>query len=185
VKYLFITALFVFPVNPVFPVDLLSDQTESVGVTSIDDFKDYCELAVGKWTGQVSSVASSGSVGSGNGEPQTYNFEARMAPGGHAMIREVVGPDSMSTALIFYDYSAKNIRTVYTSSTGAISVHTIHRTDTHWVRHTSLTAPDGSKSEFNATISFSEDGNTETIEMRGIGRDGSPWRQKNIWRRVD
>ena len=100
-KYLFITGLFVFPVNPVFPVDLLSDQTESVGVTSINDFKDYCELAVGKWTGQVSSVASSGSVGSGNGEPQTYKFEARMAPGGYAMIREVVGPDSMSTALIF------------------------------------------------------------------------------------
>ena len=184
-RYLLITALFVFPVNPVFSVDLLSDQTESVGVASLDDFKDYCTLAVGKWTGQVSSVASSGSVGSGNGEPQTYNFEARMASGDHAMIREVVGPNSMSTALIFYDYSAKKIRTVYTSSTGAISVHSIHRTDTHWARHTSLTAPDGSKSEFNATISFSEDGNTETIVMRGLGPDGSPWIQKNIWNRVD
>ena len=112
---LLITALFVFPANPVFSVDLLSDQKDSVGVASLDDFKDYCTLAVGKWTGQVSSVASSGSVGSGNGEPQTYNFEARMAPGGYAMIREVVGPDSMSTALIFYDYSANMIRTVFTS----------------------------------------------------------------------
>ena len=184
-KYLLIAALFVFPVNPVFSVNLLSDQTESVGVASLDDFKDYCTLAVGKWTGQVSSVASSGSVGSGDGEPQTYNFEARMASGEHAMIREVAGPNSISTALIFYDHSAKKIRTVYTSSTGAISVHTIHRTDIHWVRHTSLTAPNGSKSEFNATISFSEDGKTETIEMRGLGLDGSPWIQKNIWHRVD
>ena len=183
-KHLPLIALLVSFANPAFSSDLLSDQTESTGLASAEDFRDYCRLAVGKWTGQVSSVASSGSVGSGNGEPQIYNFEARMASGDHAMIREVVGPESMSTALIFYDYSAKKIRTVYTSSTGAISVHTIHRTDTHWVRHTSLTAPDGSKSEFNATISFSEDGNTETIEMRGLGQDGSPWRQKNIWYRV-
>ena len=179
-KHLPLIALLVSFTNPAFSSDLLSDQTESTGLASAEDFRDYCRLAVGKWTGQVSSVASSGSVGSGNGKPQTYNFEARMASGDHAMIREVVGPDSMSTALIFYDYSANKIRTVYTSSTGAISVHTIHRTDTHWVRHTSLTAPDGSKSEFNATISFSEDGNTETIEMRGLGQDGSPWRQKNM-----
>tara|TARA_B100000212_G_scaffold293465_1_gene235773 strand:+ start:28139 stop:28423 length:285 start_codon:yes stop_codon:yes gene_type:complete len=90
----------------------------------------------------------------------------------------------MSTALIFYDYSAGNIRTVYTNPTVAISVHTTHKLDNHWVRCTSLTEKDLSKVDYNATISFSEYGNTETIEMREIGQDGKPSRRENIWRWV-
>tara|TARA_B100000900_G_scaffold347894_1_gene313331 strand:+ start:4320 stop:4475 length:156 start_codon:yes stop_codon:yes gene_type:complete len=47
-----------------------------------------------------------------------------------------------------------------------------------------LTEKDPSKVDYNATISFSEYGNTETIEMREIGQDGKPCRRENIWRWV-
>ncbi len=50
-KHLPLIALLVSFANPAFSSDLLSDQTESTGLASAEDFRDYCRLAVGKWTG--------------------------------------------------------------------------------------------------------------------------------------
>ncbi len=154
------------------------------GSVTRKDFKTFCEVQLGSWAGEVTSVISETDVGK-KGKKSTYKWEARLSDDGKAMTMTGVGPGTSGRALLFFDAAAKVIRASGVSSEGVVNQQTFRVAGKNkWTRRTHQTAADGTTSEFRSVLTLSDKGNQLTIVIHGKNADGGDTKQTNVWRRV-
>ena len=149
-----------------------------------EDFEDFCELHVGRWTGEVSSVIGETIVTETQEEDRHFFLEFRRSKGGHALISEAVSARTKGSGRAYYNAATRQIRVTTTSSEGVVNQDVFYREADKWIRHTEQTAVDGTVREFYSIVSFSKDGNAITVRIIDKNADGESVVQTNVRHRV-
>ena len=149
-----------------------------------EDFEDFCEFHVGRWTGEVSSVIGETIVTETQEEDRHLFLEFRRSEGGHALIFEAVSARTKGSGRAYYNAAMRQIRVTTTGSEGVVNQDVICRDADKWIRHTEQTAVNGTIREFYSIVSISKDGNTMTVRIIDKNADGESVEQTNVWHRV-
>ena len=149
-----------------------------------EDFEDFCEFHVGRWTGEVSSVIGETIVTETQKEDRHLFLEFRRSEGGHALIFEAVSARTKGSGRAYYNAAMRQIRVTTAGSEGVVNQDVICRDADKWIRHTEQTAVNGTIREFYSIVSISKDGNTMTVRIIDKHADGESVEQTNVWHRV-
>jgi hypothetical protein len=150
---------------------------------SREDFKEYCQMRQGRWVGDVTWVTNWPGFGK-KGDKVTAYFEAKMVEDGNLMTTRFFGGAGSGTGITLYDAGAKQIKTMWATSSGSMSQVVAFKKNGQWFEKGSGSLADGTKTEFTSMLTISEEGKTHTWTGGGTVGDEKTDDQRDVWRRA-
>ena len=151
--------------------------------SSREDFQKFCEAWEGRWVGQVTWVADWPGLGK-RGDKVTAYWEGRLTDDGNTMIGKFNGGTGSSTSFIFFDPADKQIKWLWVESGGRVCHTTMHSKDGKWFQKGTSVSPDGSESEYESTVTITDNGDTHTWTGSGTVDGKKIDDQHDVWHRM-
>ncbi|MHB0959072.1 MAG: hypothetical protein ACYC0X_27345 [Pirellulaceae bacterium] len=121
--------------------------------------KEYGELIVGRWIGEVMLVADWPGIGK-KGEKVASHLTVRWIADKKGLEDESFGGQGTGKSIYFYDPTTKKIRNVGVDSGGTSGETEIWKEGDKWVFKTSGALADGTKAEGTGVLTVKDGGNT-------------------------
>jgi hypothetical protein len=156
--------------------------TRVKGVTRTD-FEEFCKLQAGSWVGEVQVRQDVPGVGQ-KGDIVTAHTDYIRVEDGYALIGKSYWPAGTNTEIIAYDEANKQIKSIGISPVFGIDSPTFHYSHGKWISKGAFTTLDGTKTYFNATGIFGDNGKTLTVTViNTTGREKTEF--KDVWHRMN
>ena len=150
---------------------------------SEEDFQAYRSAMEGRWIGDVTWIADWPGFGK-KGDKVTAYAEIRAVADGRVLVGQFYGGDGTAQWITVYDAGARQILEVGANSGGATQTCVMFRQEGQWGARCSGSLGDGTKTEGEYTVHFSDDGNTHM--WRGsttVGGEAADPLQ-DVWKRA-
>ena len=147
------------------------------------EFEELCRSIEGRWVGDIVWNAAWKGYGKKAGDKATGYYVGKMTADGNALIGVFYAGTGTSTSFYHYDAGAKQIRSAGVDSGGGAASGVFYKGKGKWHISSIGSLPDGTKTEAEATLVLSDDGNTMTLS-RSTAIAGKKSTSKDVWRRV-
>ncbi|UCF35627.1 MAG: hypothetical protein JSU96_12395 [Acidobacteriota bacterium] len=124
------------------------------------DFEEFLGVMEGRYVCDIIWIADWPGVGGKEGDKVTGHANLEVAADGNVLRGTFYGGNVTNTWITVYDAAAKQIRFLTGSSGGTIWNGIIFKKNGNWVEVGTGGNPDGSKIEFNNTLTLSDNGRT-------------------------
>ncbi len=148
-----------------------------------EDFKEYIQISVGRWVGEVTWVTDWPGLGK-KGDKVTCYSETRITEDGNALINKFYGGNGSGSSITVYDAAAKQIRESGVDSGGTVGTNVYFKEGGKWVEISTGSLADGRKTESKSTVAISNNGNTQIWTGTGTIGGKKVDDQHDVWRRV-
>jgi len=162
--------------------DAIDVYTKTKGI-SREDFEEFCKLQEGAWVGVVPLRKDIPGVGK-KGDKATAHYANTIIEDGTALIGRIYWPEGTLTSIYAYDETTKKIKCMEISPIFGIGNPTVHYSDRTWILRGSDTTADGTESEWTASGTYSDDGNTLTVSV-SITEGGEKTELTDVWHRMN
>ena len=157
----------------------------AASTTTREDFEEFCELNKGAWVGEVILREDTPGVGK-TGERATAHYDYTIMEDGVALLGKSYWPNGTHTWFVAYDEANKQIESIGISPIFGIAPSSLHYANGKWtITNTSRTFPDGTKAKLTVTGTYSNNGSTVTVTVRGTDRDGRLIDTADVWHRMN
>jgi hypothetical protein len=148
-----------------------------------DLLKEYGDLLVGRWIGQVKLIADWPGFAK-QGDNIVSHGIVRWTVDKKALEGEWLGGNGQVKSIIFWDVESSKLKEIRVDSGGTVTEAFISKKDGKWVIEGSGRLLDGTKFQGSGTIEVSDDGNTQTLTGKFTmgGKDLPDW--KDVYKRA-
>jgi hypothetical protein len=150
---------------------------------SREDFREFCQMQLGRWIGDVTWVADWPGFGK-KGDKVVAYLEGNLVEEGNAMTFRFFGGQGSGTVLAYYDAQAKRIRLISVLSTGGSNQGIVYKKNGQWFGEGTGCLADGTPTQYSHQITITDNGNVMTFTGMGKVGDEKTDDQHDVWRRV-
>jgi hypothetical protein len=152
--------------------------------SSRTDFEEFLEIMEGRWIGEVTWIADWPGFGS-KGNKVTGYSDLKIIADGNALLATFYEGTGTGVWMVVYDAAAKQIRSLQANTGGTTFNFVWYKVGANWTLAGNGSKADGSKIDFQHTLSITNGGNTHTYT--GTTRiDGKKVDDRqDIWRRIN
>ena len=151
--------------------------------SSQEDFKELCMALQGRLVGVSPLTMDFPGIGK-KGEKITIYADRRLTADGSALLGTFYTGDGAFTTLTTYDPVAKKVKHREAQSGGAVWDIIYFKKDGKWQLEGAGSHPDGTKTEVNLTLTFSDDGETHTVSGTFTAEGDEATQSEVTYRRV-